>query len=226
MPKKTFQNLPDFKRDRIISVAAAEFAANPYEVASISNIVRQAGIAKGSFYQYFEDKKDLYCFLIELGIAEKQNLMKELPVSDPSSDLFGYIRWLFQSAVNFELQHPLLAQITYRAFVEEVPFPEMREELQRRGTTQFFKQLVSQGILHGDIAPWVDPDLAAFLMEAIYYQFGKYFTDRLGLSKPELTENSLLGDEEAQQLISNLMDLFQAGMQRDPEQRKTYYRKD
>ena len=59
MPKETFLNLPEEKRNRILDAAIQEFAANPYDVASISNIVRKVGIAKGSFYQYFEDKKDL-----------------------------------------------------------------------------------------------------------------------------------------------------------------------
>jgi len=33
--------------------------------------------------------------------------------------------------------------------------------------------LISQGILHGDVAHWVDPDMAAFMLETVFYQFGK-----------------------------------------------------
>ncbi len=213
MPKETFFNLPDPKRNRILTIAIDEFARNPYDVASISNIVREAGIAKGSFYQYFEDKQDLYRYLIELSSERRLELLKTLPPPDLNGGLFIYFRWLFQTAVYFELQYPELARVAFRAFVEEIPFPEMTEELRRRGTTQFFKQLLSQGVLHGDVSPWVDVDLAAFLMEAAYYQFGRYFVSRLGEPGEGATVESIFEHAEAQQLLDNLMEILQGGMQ-------------
>jgi TetR/AcrR family transcriptional regulator len=54
MPKQTFFNLPDEKRDLITDVVIDEFADNDYDKVSISRIVQRAGIAKGSFYQYFD----------------------------------------------------------------------------------------------------------------------------------------------------------------------------
>ena len=58
MPKQTFFNLPEDKRENLINIAIEEFAENDYQTASISRIVANAGIAKGSFYQYFENKED------------------------------------------------------------------------------------------------------------------------------------------------------------------------
>ena len=212
MPKDTFFNLPDYKRNRIIRIAIREFAENPYDVASISNIVREAGIAKGSFYQYFEDKQDLYRYLIELGTEERLNVIKGLPTQDLSGDLFVYIRWLFQSSVYFELKEPGLAQVAYRAFVDEVPFPDMAEELRRRGPTQFFKQLLTQGVHHGDISPWADVDLAAFVMEATFYQFGRYFVQRLNLTAPDADLEQAFASAEAQELLDNLIRILQKGI--------------
>ena len=60
MPKDTFYNLPDEKRALIEDVAMREFATCGYDKASISRIVDTCGISKGSFYQYFLDKKDLF----------------------------------------------------------------------------------------------------------------------------------------------------------------------
>jgi AcrR family transcriptional regulator len=222
MPTDTFNNLPEEKRNRIINLSIAEFAAHAYKVASISNIVRKAGIAKGSFYQYFEDKKDLYRYMIQISTDEKFKMVKDIPAPDHKLGLFGYMRWQFLSEVLFELRHPDLAQIAYRAFTEGVPFEDIQKELNRRGTTQFFKQLISQGILHGDVAPWVDPDVAAFLMEVIFYQFGKYFIDRLNLTETDFVNMNILENEEAQQLLSNLMDILEAGMKRDPKQREDF----
>ncbi len=208
MPTDTFHNLPTEKHGRIIEAAISEFAAHPYDAASMSNIARQAEIAKGSLYQYFENKKDLYQHLIELSTEEREALMKTLPAPDPDSDLFGYLRWLFLSAVVFEFQRPRLARLTYRAFVEEVPFPEMTEELRRRGTTQFFKQLLSQGILHGTVAPHVDPDTAAFLLESAYYQVGKYVRARMKTENAILDEETIMESDTLQHILDNLMAIF------------------
>lgn len=59
MPKETFLKLPEEKKDKIIKAAKKEFERVPLEQASIKNIVKDAEIARGSFYQYFESKEDL-----------------------------------------------------------------------------------------------------------------------------------------------------------------------
>jgi AcrR family transcriptional regulator len=226
MPKPTFYNLAKSKQSLILQIAAREFAAHAYDAASISNITRITGIAKGSFYQYFSNKQDLYQTLIEHATEIKLDLINELPAPDPASDLFDTLKRQFLGTALFELRHPNLARVLYRAFVEEVPFPEMTEELRRRGTTQFFKQLIAQGITHGDVAVWVDPDAAAFLMETVFYQFGKYLIERLDLAENQNLETTILEDEKILQILNNLMDLLEAGIKRDPQQRRDYYPKD
>lgn len=62
MPKQTFFNLAREKQDRIIDATIDEFISNPYERTSIDRIVDKANIAKGSFYQYFANKDDLYMY--------------------------------------------------------------------------------------------------------------------------------------------------------------------
>jgi TetR/AcrR family transcriptional regulator len=224
MPTETFNNLPVEKRNLLLHLAIEEFAGRSYRAASISNIVREAGIAKGSFYQYFADKKACYRYLVEIATEEKLNIVNEIPAPDPGSDLFGYLRWQFLTQVHFELTRPRLAQILFRAFIEDIPFPDMAEELRRRGTTQFFKQLLSQGILHGTVAPWVDPDVAAFLTEIIFYQFGKYFIERLNLTKDNFTSHAIYDRQDVQALLTSLMDILEAGIKRNPNQQANYLR--
>ena len=60
MPKQTFFNLPEGKRKTLMNAAEKEFARVPLAKASISNIIKDANIPRGSFYQYFENKEDLY----------------------------------------------------------------------------------------------------------------------------------------------------------------------
>lgn len=64
MPTKTFFNLPEEKRERLLAAAGAEFTRQPYGDVSINRIIRGADIPRGSFYQYFEDKLDLFRYLL------------------------------------------------------------------------------------------------------------------------------------------------------------------
>ncbi len=60
MPTSTFFNLPPPKREKLLHAAIAEFARRPYGEVSINRIIQTAGIPRGSFYQYFADKTDLF----------------------------------------------------------------------------------------------------------------------------------------------------------------------
>ena len=71
MPKKTFFNLPQEKRGMIEQAALDEFAEHGFDNSNMNRIVAQSKIAKGSFYQYFEDKKDLYFHLIDIIVTRK-----------------------------------------------------------------------------------------------------------------------------------------------------------
>ena len=63
MPSDTFFRLPAEKRERIINAAWDEFTAVSYADVSINRIIRAAEIPRGSFYQYFEDRNDLFRYL-------------------------------------------------------------------------------------------------------------------------------------------------------------------
>lgn len=60
MPTATFFNLPPPKREKLLHAAVAEFARKPCGEVSINRIIQAAEIPRGSFYQYFEDKTDLF----------------------------------------------------------------------------------------------------------------------------------------------------------------------
>ncbi|MFW6182334.1 MAG: TetR/AcrR family transcriptional regulator [Chloroflexota bacterium] len=176
MPKQTFFNLPAEKREGILDVAIEEFAQNDYSNVSISEIVKRAGIAKGSFYQYFEDKEDLYAYLLGLMAEEKQEFLESEP-PDPQIGIFAFLRWLAREGVRFELKNPRLAQIAYRAVTGAGYPPGFVAQYQAQGLA-FFRALVAQGKTQGDIAPEIDDDLAAFIFNTIFTELGRYILQR------------------------------------------------
>lgn len=74
MPKRTFFNLSDEKRRSLLKAAEREFSRVPLAKASVSNIIKMAGIPRGSFYQYFENIEDLYYYLVDIE-TEKRKIL-------------------------------------------------------------------------------------------------------------------------------------------------------
>ena len=64
MCMETFLRLPEEKRTRFLDAAWEEFTRVSFAEASTNQIVRRAGIPRGSFYQYFRDKEDLFTYLM------------------------------------------------------------------------------------------------------------------------------------------------------------------
>jgi AcrR family transcriptional regulator len=53
------------RREYILEKAAEVFSKKGYRMASVSDIVDEAGIGRGTFYLYFQSKKDIFGELIE-----------------------------------------------------------------------------------------------------------------------------------------------------------------
>ncbi len=78
MPTSTFFNLPEEKKQKILKAANKEFARVPIEQVSIKNIVEDAEIARGSFYQYFEDKQDLFEYIMTSKVGDMQKNLLDM----------------------------------------------------------------------------------------------------------------------------------------------------
>ena len=89
MPKQTFFNLPHEKRGMIEQAALDEFAEYGFDNSNMNRIVANSKIAKGSFYQYFEDKKDVYFHLIDVIVKQKMDSLEPL-MSTYERNSFSY----------------------------------------------------------------------------------------------------------------------------------------
>lgn len=95
MPKQTYFHLSKDKQETLIAAAKKEFSRVPLHEASVANIIKSAGIPRGSFYQYFEDKEDLFYYLLNQ-LAEKSNRRFISVLMDKNGDLFETFIATFQ----------------------------------------------------------------------------------------------------------------------------------
>jgi AcrR family transcriptional regulator len=138
----TFANLPTEKKEKFIQVALEEFAANDFQSASITAIVKQLGIAKGSVYQYFENKLELWLFLKQHCETVKLSYIKSIKRSDYKI-FWSYYRAMFANGINFDLENPLCSQFLYRVgFKESSPQVMPYLDTWKKQAYQMFIQLI------------------------------------------------------------------------------------
>ncbi len=183
MPLQTFDNLPEDKRQRIIDCAVDEFAQHDYASASISKIVAKAGIAKGSLYQYFNDKTDLYTYLLDLVSQTKAKMMAKAFRQENRMPFFESLLALFSVMASFELQYPKLAKIGYKATSGKSPLPEDLLIKGKQATIQYFVTLINQGKATGEIRPDIDAEIAAFIFVSALSEMGNFVSMKTGIDK-------------------------------------------
>lgn len=117
MPKITFFNLNIEKREKIKKAIINEFSKHTMAKASISNIVEEAQIPRGSFYQYFEDKEDALKYIIDEFInIEKEEIKNSLKINNgdifkTSIDIFKYVSKKSYSDRDMMLCHNIIQKL-------------------------------------------------------------------------------------------------------------------
>jgi AcrR family transcriptional regulator len=113
MPTSTFFSLPAERKDRLVREAIIEFSECAFSEASLSEIARRAQIPKGSFYQYFADKLDLYRWLLtDEAPRQKRAFLGSRALPD---DFWAALEIIIERGMAFLVEHPRLARLTAAA---------------------------------------------------------------------------------------------------------------
>jgi AcrR family transcriptional regulator len=114
VPTETWWNLPEEKRRRVTDAAMAEFGSRGFSAGSLNVIAREADIAKGSLFQYFDDKLDMFATICEAGIATIRDAALE-GVDVENDAFFPALRQIVCNWLAFFASHPLERGIAYAA---------------------------------------------------------------------------------------------------------------
>ena len=195
MPKQTFTNLTEEKRKKIIKAALDEFASKGFRESSINTIVQNAMIPKGSFYQYFEDKKDLFKHICSLAAAEKFKYLEKLMPEAGESDFFDLLREMIAQGIRFGKDHPEYYCISNELLNDRALMSEIFGEQTSR-TDDFFQHFINAGIKRGDIRNDLDVTFISRMITSLGLGLGEYFIEKHGFENieriDEYTDNFIL----------------------------------
>lgn len=179
MPKETFFNLPAQKQQRIIDTATREFANRGFQKCSVQEIASKAGIAKGSIYQYFDSKKELFFYILDIAGSKKVKLLAKYVEGNSNLPFFELIEAMFVAAIKFSTEHPELFKI-YKDIQHKAP-DEIREEFNNKVNSmgrQHYNILLQEAVQKGEIRSDISTDLAAFVLYILLRNFSDFLFDQ------------------------------------------------
>lgn len=167
MPTPTFFALPAERRERLVREAIIEFSEHSYAEASLSQIAQRASVAKGSVYQYFADKLDLYRWLVtEEAPRHKREFVGAVPAQQ---DFWLGFEQRIERGMAFLVEHPRLARLTATAAdpSASADVRGLHRAICDAGIDEL-RAYLEQGVKRGAIAARdVDLDVATRLVAAI-----------------------------------------------------------
>lgn len=181
MPKSSFFNLAEDKRNLVLSSALEEFSAANYDTASINQICKRASIPKGSFYQYFSDKLDLYVYVMTLAIEAKTTFFSSIIQQFYTLALWEQIRLLFIKGFEFAKTHPQYAALGEQFAKEnnEAAKSAVLKEGHKQSES-LFTQMIENAKLKGEIDSEVDSLALNMLLQSLNKTVNEYLLNQYG----------------------------------------------
>ena len=182
----------DLKRDTILSIARQVFMEEGYAAASMSAIAARVGGSKGTLYNHFRSKAELFVAVIQNQCEIQQNQIFDAP----DSDLRIYLTQLAGRFVRLMMSEEVLT--VHRIVVAEATrFPEIGEALYEAGPKRGKARLVAylqQAMAEGRMKP-TDPERAA--EQAMELCLGGMYRRRLWTVGPPPSDEEIDANVEA-----------------------------
>ena len=175
-----FEQLPQEKQSRIVNASISEFAEKDYETASMNTVVSQAGISKGSLFNYFKTKSVLYDHIYKLALGEVKSYLRKVRDETAGFSFDKRLSKIVDSGVQFITEHPRLAKIYFR-LISSADSPNREKivsELQKL-SNDYLGEIIQDAMDRNELNPNLDKGQAVFFLDSVLNRFLKEFHEAL-----------------------------------------------
>lgn len=204
---KSFENLDELKKQRIIGACVTEFAQKGYEKASTNEIIQAAGISKGLLFHYFGSKKNLFLYVLDYCLQIIITSFQSYPMHY-SDDIFDKLMEIGMVKLQITHTNPEISKIIAQAFINA---PEdIRIEIQAKYAQLYaqFMPPVFDGIDYTKFRPGVNPtkalEVIILFLGSLEQKYSKVYEGR---------EQSLLDDiHQIMEEYAEYLEILKYGM--------------
>jgi AcrR family transcriptional regulator len=208
--RRTFLNLPPEKQKRVLTAALGEFADKGYQQASVNTMVSASGIAKGSIYQYFQDKQSIFLYIFEFAIGMVRRTLLTVKEDTREEDFFVRLEKSLMAGVDFIHRHPRIYGLYLKVlFDQHVPRRHELLRAVRQFAAEYLGSLVRQGQARGELRADLPPGAVVFLLDALLDRF----LQAVAVPSFDVTLNlDQAGPEEMRGRVGELVNLLKVGL--------------
>jgi len=187
----------ELRRDDIVDAAEKLFFAKGYENINMNDIAEEAEMARGTLYQYFKNKEDIYASIA----LRAAHMINERFQKLLSQDLTGIdkVRWVCRFYYDFYLEYPGYYSAYYHSQMFEIDDSKTLKDLQKIRKTSFKLAVnsIQDGIEDGTLRNDVDPVVTALYLLSTsnninnISQATQMYLDEYGLTRDDLFNQTL-----------------------------------
>jgi len=184
------------KRTRILMAALKVFSRKGFHQVKVEEIAQEAEIGKGTIYDYFESKEDIYHQIFRLSSERYTSIFQEMQAQ--GTDLWDKIRVLSLMHIDFFQTHKDMAPFVFDG--QSRPLESLNEWLmeQKEQRQELVRKMLAGAVENGEIRK-VDPDLASrMVMGLIFSVFGGMI----------FMEGRIPGED----MVEEMLDILQKGL--------------
>lgn len=180
MPKETFFNLSEEKQEKVMRATISEFSMHGFEKGNIGDIAKNAGVAKGSMYQYFENKKELFLYSVKWAtdvLTKKYQV--DMIEAAKAKNMFDYI---------YETSRTVFTQMRDErelvVFIQDVflgKYKSLMDESMKymmKVSDEYVLQLIRHGKEAGYIRTDIRDEYLAMFINAVTLKFKEHMMNR------------------------------------------------
>lgn len=193
----TFRRLPTRKKEQLYRVAIDLFGEYGYDGLAVDRYCAEAGISKGSFFQYFPSKLHLLEFTILLFDDFLERWMAEIEAKEPSAIARERLKYLYRALVADSQIMPAEQKFYLFATKALAHAGVAIEGIELdRHFHEYVEQIIKRAEQTGEIRGDFDPELTGYLVSLIM----------TGIIERQFSQKRLPLEQVEEYLISFLFD--------------------
>lgn len=178
------------KRTKILKASVKVFSQYGFHKAKIEDIAKEAGIGKGTIYEYFDSKKNLFIEMVEYCVIEYKNEIEKILSNDKNIE--DKILSICKYHGKFIKEKIDMVQSIFSQ--SNILSKDMKTRLLKEKLEIFnlLRSIIKEGVDNGELRKDLDIDLATF---SLIGTINQYYTQKIlleGISYEKITPNSII----------------------------------
>ena len=168
------------KQERLLNAAIELFSKKGFDQTSIGDITAHAGVAKGTFYSFFEKKGDVLLYFVDREIVTSRNHIQN--TIDTKKTIFDQLELLIFTYLKYIFRNKEFSRVLAKERFDTIGTRRNKNELQ---LMKALAQLIDQAKKRNEIKSTVDSQCMADMIFAIYTTYVIYWLNGFIKTKRE-----------------------------------------